>query len=830
MPISIQEIFYSDTIAEQLEKINYNFDQIVLSGGGPIGPTGPQGPIGPGGPAGRRGENIYWDDGTGIGSAPLTGLIIGDQFVLANGDVYEWDGVSWVLTGTNIKGPTGATGPAGSSVDIKRWVGGFNSTFGVTTSWYPQIPEALSPSGDIDYITLRQGGLDNLYLGDADSAYGLGGPGSNSGIESFPNKNNSAKLWVIQNQLVGGGKNGITIGAIGAKRSADASSTVANYSQFANIFLDNTGNLNLSITAGQTGDPNSEPKNIYLTTDSFVSIQSGDLLNNQFSVGLDPGDGLVGIFGNLRDKIELETLNVHFNIKQDFNLNIDSDGGTTGIAKFTKSNLPIISPTVRERMLTLNTVLPVSNDTTHYSEGLSVTSGTSSAKFELFKFGTKNIASIGVQNGTVNEGKNLLITDSGKVLIGETVSYPLTALSTWVDDPINDGLGTGSLAVYDTIRMNSAGSPENALLWSDSDGVFGYASATLGVPGNNTQFEIGMWGYEVAENRIYNHGLQNNYINLGQRELDDGISQLVISKRPLSSRDARLLIKTNDNTDFPEIVFDLNGKNSTLKQSPQTNGNRQFQLPRSKNQGGVVMTFTDNNGQFNDNWEEYQKLRDDTAFVLTGAGLIKDNLQLSAFGGLVGGYTNNPVDLNKIPIASGIDWINFSGNDRREKRFPSKIHLKRVNEDFYILNFAINIWLDINSFTTIGYDNFNFFEFSFKSENPGELKGLRNQINALDDEGGVWYPCGAYKTGYDLLIPATSTTADDRLEKVVDSSTHNTIQPNIGSAHYQALWNVERQGVNEFRIQIALSEPIPKGVLQFGIMFTGNGIVYGKTV
>lgn len=830
MAISIQEIFSSDTIFEQLEKINYNFDQIVLSGGGPIGPTGPQGPIGPGGPAGRRGENTYFDDGTGIGSAPISGIIVGDQFVLANGDVYEWDGVSWVLTGTNLKGPTGATGPAGSSVDIKRWVGGFNSSFGVSTSWYPQIPEALAPSGDIDYITLRQGGLDILYLGDADVAYGLGGPSSNSGIENFPNKNNSAKLWIIQNQLIGGGKNGITIGALGAKRSSDASSTVANYTQFGHIFLDNIGNLNMSITAGQTSDPNSEPKNIYLTTDSFISLQAGDLLNNQLSVGEDPGDGLVGLFGSLRDKIQLETLDLTLNIKNNGTINIDSDGGTNGVLEMKKTNIPIVTPSVRKRMLTLNSTIPLSNDSTHYSEGLSIESGTTSAKFELFKFGTKNIATIGVQTGSVNEGKNLMVLDTGKVLISPTVSYPLTPISSWINDPINDGLSDGSLSVYDTIRMNKAGSPEGAIVYSDSDGTFGYASATLGIPGNNTDFVLGLWGYETGENRIYNYDLENNFINLGKRETDDSITQLMISKRTGSTRDARLVLKTEISSDRPEIVLD-NTNVTTIKQISTTNGDREFLIPKSNAGGGVFMTFTDNNGQFDDNWEEYQNLQSDNALINPTTTPLKSDLELTAFGALTGGYTKNASDLSKLVISSGVDWFIGGSNQRREWRFPSKIHLKRINEDFYFINFAVNIFVDPFQLSSLAYENFNFFEISFNAQTPGALSGFRYQ-NGVDERGGVWYPCSAYQTSLDLLNqplpPGTPTSTDFRLNEVVDSASWGTLNFNLNVGHYKGMWNVEPVGSDRFRLQIGLSDEIAKVNLQLGVMFVGNGIIYGR--
>ena len=57
MPINLKEIHVSDTNLIKVEKINYNFDQIIGTGGqlGPKGPQGVQGNIGPVGPQGATG-------------------------------------------------------------------------------------------------------------------------------------------------------------------------------------------------------------------------------------------------------------------------------------------------------------------------------------------------------------------------------------------------------------------------------------------------------------------------------------------------------------------------------------------------------------------------------------------------------------------------------------------------------------------------------------------------------------------------------------------------------------------------------------------------------
>jgi len=59
MAIVIKEIILSDSVSKFMEKVNFNFDQLLLAGGGPPGPQGVLGPIGPGGPKGDPGTQWY---------------------------------------------------------------------------------------------------------------------------------------------------------------------------------------------------------------------------------------------------------------------------------------------------------------------------------------------------------------------------------------------------------------------------------------------------------------------------------------------------------------------------------------------------------------------------------------------------------------------------------------------------------------------------------------------------------------------------------------------------------------------------------------------------
>jgi microcystin-dependent protein len=172
--ITIKEILSSDKISELVDKINFNFDQLLLNGGGPAGPIGIQGEIGPLGPRGTAwftAADIYttslspgWT-GTeemvndpnvpgypqykgdpnnylpaGLGTFPENSFQIGylnkqlkdgdlylqesDDSVNSvpsyDGDIWQFDISTndWIFTGVNIKGTTGGTG----SSALSEWI------------------------------------------------------------------------------------------------------------------------------------------------------------------------------------------------------------------------------------------------------------------------------------------------------------------------------------------------------------------------------------------------------------------------------------------------------------------------------------------------------------------------------------------------------------------------------------------------------------------------------------------------------------------------------------------------------------------------------------
>lgn len=110
--LNLRTLLSGDNLGDVVEKLNYNFQQIVLNGGGPVGDTGligppgipgPEGPTGPIGPTGGTGTYVYAGP-----TAPnsLTNLVPTPR----DGDLYiQPDSISglinfWEKTGTGATG------------------------------------------------------------------------------------------------------------------------------------------------------------------------------------------------------------------------------------------------------------------------------------------------------------------------------------------------------------------------------------------------------------------------------------------------------------------------------------------------------------------------------------------------------------------------------------------------------------------------------------------------------------------------------------------------------------------------------------------------------
>ena len=161
MPITIQEIIASDTISQLVDKTNFNFDQLLLNGGGPNGPQGPQGPTGPAGGRGEKGSTWYEDTSvvvpgnTPIAVPPTAAPLSGDYYLQFNGDVWEYNGTTWVITTINLEGPTG---PAGVT-------GGFTTYFGQGNVPVNKNTIMVTPTGFGFGATTGNEGIQTVLIG-----------------------------------------------------------------------------------------------------------------------------------------------------------------------------------------------------------------------------------------------------------------------------------------------------------------------------------------------------------------------------------------------------------------------------------------------------------------------------------------------------------------------------------------------------------------------------------------------------------------------------------------------------------------------------------------
>lgn len=138
MAINIKELFSGDSENIRLDKINYNFDQIVANGGGPIGLTGSKGDVGPQGPKGDKG-----DTGT-QGSKGEPGIAtdyfvrtenagLGHYMLSPVSDLANHDTPATILFGDFVDGTSSLTDEGASPVIIKMDQTYFSSALRFTT-------------------------------------------------------------------------------------------------------------------------------------------------------------------------------------------------------------------------------------------------------------------------------------------------------------------------------------------------------------------------------------------------------------------------------------------------------------------------------------------------------------------------------------------------------------------------------------------------------------------------------------------------------------------------------------------------------------------------
>jgi hypothetical protein len=226
MPITIKELFQSDPISEALEKINFNFDQLILAGGGPPGPQGPPGTQGSAGPVGLRGDQWFTGPSASTQTVDHQGNALReeDHFLQVGGTVYSYQVVSgitgWYDSGTNLSGPTGPIGPTGGSDDIAVYTGvSGNAVTPVSDGWYPS--SSTTPSNRTDFWTPKNMAKDVVWIGDnlwaRTKLQNFGGKGITLDENQVP------QVSIIQKEINIDGLNGLMIGAYGATTGATSS-------------------------------------------------------------------------------------------------------------------------------------------------------------------------------------------------------------------------------------------------------------------------------------------------------------------------------------------------------------------------------------------------------------------------------------------------------------------------------------------------------------------------------------------------------------------------------------------------------------------------------
>lgn len=229
MPIVIKELFGSDSITDLSNKLNFNFDQIILAGGGPPGIQGPAGPQGVPGPEGDRGD--HWFVGlTAFGQTldhdGINNLKVEDHFLDILGDVLAYfdnglGSTGWTATGVNLMGPKGDTGNVGGSFEWKLNLGSFGpfATDSVGSYYGPTGLVSTVDNANINYIVPIGASKNGLFLGDIDRRISKLANFNSKSISPLTSEQNSPKLSIIQNGINSAGLNGLMIGAMGLTSS-----------------------------------------------------------------------------------------------------------------------------------------------------------------------------------------------------------------------------------------------------------------------------------------------------------------------------------------------------------------------------------------------------------------------------------------------------------------------------------------------------------------------------------------------------------------------------------------------------------------------------------
>ncbi len=449
MAITIKELLASDTLSDAVDKINFNFDQLLLNGGGPQGPNGPIGPIGPIGGRGIRGTQWFEDPisspGTDPNSLTFVDLEEGDNYLQSDGTVWEWNGTVWVATSVNLTGPQGSAGTSGFS----RFGNPINNQQSIYISPMPGGTGAGADNFNEAVPTLVVGGFVSITPITTGVTY------QESLItDSLAQQFNSTNSAMIVHQL---NANSSAIRFMGGDNVSD-NYEQSNISDLAFISLDSDDRLRIQV-----------PKTP-INTSSLINL-SGYIVNTIET-------GQYHASGKHIHFITGQSTNSSGSVfeNSDFNVTVNKSNGTSGNPRILLNVTPVGGGLPASINIGSNTAIPVSTANTGsviVTGGLIGLVGSSTIGLTT----SSNISQLAVGNITLNSGSVISGTATGNITFNSGNSIQLTATNDLIINVTDDITVTGgdnlTINITDLINVSAGqnitiGSSANVLINANS--------------------------------------------------------------------------------------------------------------------------------------------------------------------------------------------------------------------------------------------------------------------------------------------------------------------------------------------------------------------------
>lgn len=174
MAINIKEIFESDSENQRLDKINYNFDQILANGGGPVGAAGPQGSTGATGATGPQG--VQGPIGLQGPAGDYTDFFVVEDHAATSYDSIYTKALSGKATSLTVGSPIASSNGSAGSFDQAaiRAIGDsfFNNALRLDTGTGSYINLNISDNGSnrvLSFVPTASGTASTIYEFKGDS-------------------------------------------------------------------------------------------------------------------------------------------------------------------------------------------------------------------------------------------------------------------------------------------------------------------------------------------------------------------------------------------------------------------------------------------------------------------------------------------------------------------------------------------------------------------------------------------------------------------------------------------------------------------------------------